>query len=91
MKNPPQLRTQPANAFPAPGSNGPGPMAQGFDKVITSAGDPNFTRNSLTTQQKGQQVPLHPSHRSRADRGSWSRGQDVLDAGNAAAGEDSAS
>lgn len=89
------------NAFPAPGSSGPSPLPAegalvqaGRMKVVSTPGDPNFPADIVKrqTHPKSRPVPNHPAHRNRADRGSRSDGNVILEAGAAAAaGLDSAS
>jgi hypothetical protein len=81
----------------APGSNGPGPIpAQGalvqagITKVVANPGDPNFSDELAAKQRthsKSNQVPTHPAHCDRPQRGSRGDGKLVLEAGAAAAGE----
>jgi|SRR6185437_15356464 hypothetical protein len=80
----------------APGSNGPaslpsggsGPQA-GVTEVVANPGDPEFSaQQNLTGQHpKSRQVPTHSAHANNTDpyRGTIADGQDVLDAGEAAA------
>jgi hypothetical protein len=79
---------QPRNTSPpAPGSNGPSPMAPsdissqaGRVVVQSNPGEPSAVAETQV-HAKSAQVPNHPAHRSRADRGSRGDGALVLEAG----------